>query len=46
VEGGQLDAAQLAGGLCFLGLQAMLDPPRQAALRAIASCAAAGSASR
>jgi magnesium-transporting ATPase (P-type) len=25
----------LAGGLCFLGLQAMLDPPRQAALRAI-----------
>ena len=42
VEGGPLDAAQLAGGLCFLGLQAMLDPPRQAALRAIASCAGAG----
>ena len=42
VEGERIDAGQLTGGLCFLGLQAMLDPPRQAALRAIATCAAAG----
>jgi len=40
--GRQLDEAQLAGGLCFIGLQAMLDPPRQAALRAIQACAGAG----
>lgn len=41
-DGAQLDEAHLAGRLCFLGLQAMLDPPRQAALGAIRSCAAAG----
>ncbi|WP_374261021.1 HAD-IC family P-type ATPase [Zoogloea sp.] len=39
---GLLDEAGLAGGLCFLGLQAMLDPPRQAAIRAVRACAAAG----
>jgi cation-transporting P-type ATPase F len=37
-----LDEAQLSGGLCFLGLQAMLDPPRQAAVQAILACRAAG----
>lgn len=42
VDGERLDEGTLAGGLCFLGLQAMLDPPRQSALRAIQACAAAG----
>ena len=42
VDGEALDESKLAGSLCFLGLQAMLDPPRQAALRAIQACAAAG----
>ncbi len=42
VDGERLDEAQLAAGLCFVGLQAMLDPPRQAAMRAIRTCAGAG----
>ena len=42
VAGERLDESALAGGLCLVGLQAMLDPPRQAALRAIQACAAAG----
>jgi cation-transporting ATPase F len=33
---------ELAGGLTFLGLQAMIDPPRPEAVRAVASCRAAG----
>ena len=40
VDGEALDESKLAGSLCFLGLQAMLDPPRQAALQAIQACAA------
>jgi len=42
VVGERLDESALAGGLCLVGLQAMLDPPRQAALRAIQACAGAG----
>ncbi len=42
VDGERLEESALAGGLCLVGLQAMLDPPRQAALRAIQACAAAG----
>ena len=38
----RLDEAGLTGGLCFLGLQAMLDPPRQAAIGAIRACHRAG----
>ncbi|MBS0356138.1 MAG: HAD-IC family P-type ATPase [Proteobacteria bacterium] len=37
-----LDETALADGLCFLGLQAMLDPPRQAAIGAIRACHRAG----
>ncbi|MBS0372334.1 MAG: HAD-IC family P-type ATPase [Proteobacteria bacterium] len=37
-----LDETTLADGLCFLGLQAMLDPPRQAAIGAIRACHRAG----
>lgn len=40
--GSVLNDAGLADGLCFLGLQAMLDPPRQAAIRAVRACAEAG----
>ncbi|MCK6375522.1 MAG: HAD-IC family P-type ATPase [Zoogloea sp.] len=42
VVGERLDESAFAGGLCLVGLQAMLDPPRQAALRAIQACAGAG----
>jgi len=42
LAGERLDEAAVAGGLCLVGLQAMLDPPRQAALRAIQACMGAG----
>ncbi|WP_079433323.1 HAD-IC family P-type ATPase [Zoogloea sp. LCSB751] len=42
IEEETLDEAALADGLCFLGLQAMLDPPRQAAIGAIRACHRAG----
>ena len=32
----------VAGGLVFLGLQAMIDPPRPEAIAAVAACRAAG----
>ena len=32
----------VAGGLEFIGLQGMIDPPREAAVRAIAACRSAG----
>ena len=34
--------ADLAGGLTFLGLQGMMDPPREEAIRAVAACRRAG----
>ncbi len=37
-----LDASALRGSLAFTGLQAMLDPPRAAAIRAVQSCRTAG----
>ncbi|MEW4571407.1 cation-transporting P-type ATPase [Tautonia sp. JC769] len=37
-----LDASDVAGGLTFLGLQAMMDPPRPAAVSAIETCQRAG----
>ncbi len=46
---GELPAGQdtlshddIAGGLVFLGLQAMIDPPRPEAITAVAACRAAG----
>ena len=39
---GTLGAELPAQGLVFLGLQAMQDPPRPAAIRAVAACRAAG----
>ncbi|MBX7432159.1 cation-transporting P-type ATPase [Mycobacterium sp. Y57] len=33
---------ELAGTIAFTGLQAMLDPPREAAMRAVAACHSAG----
>jgi cation-transporting ATPase F len=37
-----LEHADLAGGMVFLGLQAMIDPPRPEAIEAVATCQAAG----
>jgi Ca2+-transporting ATPase len=37
-----LGHADLAGGLTFLGLQAMIDPPRPEAVSAVAACRRAG----
>mgnify|MGYP005848045987 FL=1 len=37
-----LDHDDVAGGLVFLGLQAMIDPPRPEAIAAVAACRAAG----
>jgi Ca2+-transporting ATPase len=34
--------ADVAGGMLFLGLQAMIDPPRPEAVEAVATCQAAG----
>jgi magnesium-transporting ATPase (P-type) len=42
VEEEKLAEDALSDGLCFLGLQAMLDPPRQAAIGAIRACHRAG----
>ncbi|MCB1877027.1 MAG: HAD-IC family P-type ATPase [Chromatiales bacterium] len=38
----QLGHGDVAEGLSFLGLQAMMDPPRAAAVEAVAACASAG----
>ena len=37
-----LQPADVAGGLTFLGLQGMIDPPRQEAIDAVAACQRAG----
>jgi magnesium-transporting ATPase (P-type) len=37
-----LDHLQVTEGLTFLGLQAMIDPPRAEAIKAVADCRAAG----
>jgi cation-transporting ATPase F len=41
-EDADLDESSLGGALVFCGLQAMLDPPRPAATRAVAACRTAG----
>ncbi len=40
--GARLEHAHLDGGLTFLGLQGMIDPPRPEALTAVAACRSAG----
>jgi len=40
--GGRIDAAGLEGGLTFLGLVGLIDPPRPEAIAAVAECRAAG----
>jgi len=37
-----IDHQQVAGGLVFLGLQGMMDPPREEAIRAVQACQEAG----
>ncbi len=37
-----LTHADIASGLCFIGLQAMIDPPRAEAIAAVAACQTAG----
>jgi calcium-translocating P-type ATPase len=41
-EGDRIDAAALEGGLTFLGLVGLIDPPRPEAVAAVAECRAAG----
>jgi cation-transporting ATPase F len=41
-EGDHLDHEHVSGGLTFLGLQGMIDPPRQEAVSAVANCRRAG----
>ena len=41
-DAGELNEDQLPGSLAFTGLQGMLDPPRAAAIAAVAACHAAG----
>ncbi len=40
--GGRINAATLEGGLTFLGLVGLIDPPRPEAIAAVAECRAAG----
>ena len=40
--GDRIDAASLEGGLTFLGLVGLIDPPRPEAIAAVAECRAAG----
>jgi Ca2+-transporting ATPase len=42
VEQDYLDHEDIAEGLIFIGLQGMIDPPRQEAIRAVAACRSAG----
>jgi Ca2+-transporting ATPase len=41
-EQDSLDHADIEEGLIFIGLQGMIDPPRQEAIRAVAACRSAG----
>ncbi len=41
-ENTQIDHADVAQGLSFIGLQGMIDPPREEAIRAVRACHAAG----
>ena len=41
-EGDQIDPKALEGGLTFLGLVGLIDPPRPEAIAAVAQCRAAG----
>ncbi|MDA8164597.1 MAG: cation-transporting P-type ATPase [Desulfobacteraceae bacterium] len=41
-EIGRLDHGQVTAGFTFLGLQGMIDPPREAAVAAVKTCQAAG----
>ncbi|NJP18230.1 MAG: cation-transporting P-type ATPase [Hydrococcus sp. CRU_1_1] len=41
-EQDSVDHADIEEGLIFIGLQGMIDPPRQEAIRAVAACKAAG----
>ena len=41
-EGDQIDPKALEGGLTFLGLVGLIDPPRPEAIAAVAECRAAG----
>ncbi len=41
-EQAELSHADVGGGLTFLGLQGMIDPPRAEAVKAVAACHAAG----
>jgi calcium-translocating P-type ATPase len=41
-SGDRIDAALLEGGLTFLGLVGLIDPPRPEAIAAVATCRAAG----
>ncbi|MCE6960848.1 cation-transporting P-type ATPase [Cereibacter sphaeroides] len=41
-DGSRMDAAALEGGLSFLGLVGLIDPPRPEAVAAVAECRAAG----
>jgi len=41
-EGDHLAHEHVSGGLTFLGLQGMIDPPRQEAISAVANCRRAG----
>ncbi len=41
-DGNRIDAAALEGGLSFLGLVGLIDPPRPEAVAAVAECRAAG----
>jgi Ca2+-transporting ATPase len=38
----RLEESDVAGGLSFLGLQGMIDPPREEAIEAVAACSRAG----
>jgi magnesium-transporting ATPase (P-type) len=38
----EIDHQQVAGGLTFLGLQGMIDPPREEAIRSVRACQTAG----